>query len=184
MRDALFAALLLGVVSTIGDAVWAEGHIRHRVVYGLLHGAALCLCIGAFIGVRAGRPAAGALAGPLVGLLAAGGFYLLAPTMGIAAMFPMWMLFWICFGLLEPALRGVARPMSGAGRGIVAALFSGAAFWAISGIWTRPSPGGPSYAWHFACWTFAFLPGFLALFAAARTPALPARGPARDPSRS
>jgi hypothetical protein len=33
----------------------------------------------------------------------------------------------------------------------------------ISGIWTRPAPGGPDYPWHFLSWSFAFLPGFLAL---------------------
>jgi len=42
-------------------------------------------------------------------------------------------------------------------------LGSGLAFWAVSGIWTRHDPGGPNYAYNFACWTLAFLPGFLAL---------------------
>jgi hypothetical protein len=164
MRDAVLAALLLGAVSTAGDAVWAEGHVSHRVVYGLLHGAALCLCIGALIGVRAGRPLPALLAGPVVGLVAAGGFYLLAPVLRMAAMFPMWMLFWICFAILDAVLRGRFRPGPAAVRGVVAALLSGAAFYAISGIWTRPDPGGPNYLWHFAAWSFAFLPGFLALF--------------------
>lgn len=167
MRDAIIAALLLGAISTAGDAVWAEGHVRHRVVYGMLHGAALCLCIGAVIGYRAGRLGAGLLAGPLIGLAAAAGFYLLAPWLRLTAMFPMWMLFWICFAALDAALRGAAGVRQAAVRGVVAALLSGAAFYAISGIWTRPEPGGPNYAWHFAAWTIAFLPGFLALFVAA-----------------
>ncbi len=47
-------------------------------------------------------------------------------------------------------------------RGVSAAIGSGLAFWAISGIWTDPA-ADPSYLWRFACWTFAFLPGFLAL---------------------
>lgn len=34
----------------------------------------------------------------------------------------------------------------------------------VSGIWTRPSAAGPDYAVHFVSWSFAFLPGFLALF--------------------
>jgi hypothetical protein len=37
-------------------------------------------------------------------------------------------------------------------------------FYLISGIWTRPSPGGPDYLVHFLSWSVAFLPGFLALF--------------------
>jgi hypothetical protein len=43
-------------------------------------------------------------------------------------------------------------------------MFSGAAFYAISDIWTRPSPSGPNYIRHFFSWTIAFLPGFAALF--------------------
>ena len=42
---------------------------------------------------------------------------------------------------------------------------TGLAFYAISGIWTRPSPDGPNYVRNFLSWTFAFLPGFAALFA-------------------
>ncbi|MEO1370088.1 MAG: hypothetical protein AAFX50_23140, partial [Acidobacteriota bacterium] len=44
-----------------------------------------------------------------------------------------------------------------------AAVGSGLAFWAISDIWTKAQPGGPNYLWHFACWSFAFFPGFAAL---------------------
>jgi hypothetical protein len=169
MLGAVVAALLLGAMSTAGDAVWALGHVRHRVVYGLLHGAALCLGIGAVIGYRARRLPAGLLAGPLIGLLAAGGFYLLAPFLRLSAMFPMWMLFWFCFAALDAQLRGVFEARPAAIRGLIAAVASGAAFYAISGIWTRPEPGGPNYAWHFVAWSFAFLPGFLALFVSARS---------------
>jgi hypothetical protein len=53
---------------------------------------------------------------------------------------------------------------------VLAAVGSGLAFWAISGIWTRHEAGGPRYAYNFACWTLAFLPGFLALLLRARPP--------------
>ena len=68
--------------------------------------------------------------------------------------------------------RGLrARPAGPAGalaRGVLAAVGSGAAFYAISGIWTDPRPGGPDYGHHFLSWTLAFLPGFLALLVGKR----------------
>jgi hypothetical protein len=59
-------------------------------------------------------------------------------------------------------------------RGVVAAILSGLAFYAISGIWTRPSPEGPNYVRNFLSWTFAFFPGFAALFMV-RLPKVPQR---------
>jgi len=164
LRAALGAALLLGVVMTLGDYVWATWHVQHRVAYGVAHGAVMCLCIGAVIGVRTGRVAAGALGGPLIGVAAAGAFYLLAAVMGMSAMLPAWMLFWILFALLQQRMLSAETVPRALGRGGVAALLSGAAFYLISGIWTRHSPGGPDYPVNFASWSFAFLPGFLTLF--------------------
>jgi hypothetical protein len=165
MLDALVASLFLGTVSTFGDFVWAALRLRHQIVYGLAHGAAICLCIGAVVGLRQGRLTAGLLAGPAIGLIAAAGFYVLAPWLRYSAMFPMWMFFWICFALLQDRLSPLRRPSIAVVRGSIAAVLSGLAFYAISGIWTRPSPGGPDYIRHFLSWSFAFLPGFLALFA-------------------
>jgi hypothetical protein len=158
------AALFLGVVMTFGDYVWATWHVRHKVIYGLVHGALMCLCIGAVIGARTRRPGAGGLAGLPIGVAAAAAFYLLAPMLRMAAMLPAWMLFWILFALLQQRLGRAESVMRAVARGGVAALLSGAAFYAISGIWTRPAPGGPNYLLHFVSWSFAFLPGFLALF--------------------
>jgi hypothetical protein len=164
VRAALLGAVLLGGVMTAGDFVWANWRVPHRVVYGLVHGAVMCFCIGSVIGVRARRGLAGALAGPVVGVVAAGMFYLLAPWLRWSAMLPAWMLFWLLFAVLQQRLRR-DEPATGALlRGLLAAVASGAAFYAISGIWTRPSRGGPDYSVHFVSWTLAFLPGFLALF--------------------
>jgi hypothetical protein len=162
--QALLAAVLLGAASTLGDFVWANWQLRHRMTYGLIHGAAICLCIGAVIGARAGTLAAGAAAGPVVGLLAAGAFYLLAPAVGYSAMFPAWMLFWLCFGGLQGLLTGDRRPGPAIARGLAAAVLSGIAFYLVSDMWTRPPRGGPDYPVFFLKWTFAFLPGFAALF--------------------
>jgi hypothetical protein len=167
MFYAVVAALALGAVSTVGDFVWDVLNLRHRVWYGLVHGAVICLSIGAVIGIRERRVVPALVAGPLIGLIAAGGFYLLAPWLRYSAMFPMWMLFWLCFALLQERLGpGVQHSTRTALlRGLFAAILSGLAFYAISGIWTRPSPEGPNYLRHFLSWSVAFLPGFLALFA-------------------
>ncbi len=163
MSAALAASLFLAVVATLGDFVWEFFNIRHNPVYGVIHGAVFCLAIGVAIGVRVGKPIAAIVAGPLVGVLAAGVFYMLAPAMRMTAMFPAWMLFWICFALLqrqlrdEPAGRAIAR-------GLAAAVLSGVAFYLVSGIWTERAPGGSNYVRNFLSWSFAFFPGFGSLF--------------------
>jgi hypothetical protein len=164
------AALLLGMASTAGDMLWAGLSLRHLMAYGLVHGALICLVIGALVGWHAGRTGTGLAAGPVIGLLAAGLFYVLAPRLGYYAMFPAWMFFWLCFAILQRMLRRDAAWLPALIRGTSAALVSGLAFYAISGIWTRPAPGGPNYLYHFAAWAFAFFPGFVALFAAWRQP--------------
>jgi hypothetical protein len=160
---ALAASVFLGVVATLGDFAWAYWNVRHTTLYGVIHGAVFCLAIGSAIGLRAGRLAPAAVAGPLVGMIAAGVFYMLAPMMRMGAMFPAWMLLWICFALLQRQLR--AEPMAHAiARGLAAAVLSGGAFYLISGIWTQRPAGPPNYLRNFLSWTFAFFPGFLSLF--------------------
>jgi hypothetical protein len=164
MLHAIVSAVALGVISTLGDYIWDVMHLRHRMTSGLVHGAVICLCIGAAIGVREGRLGRAVAFGPIIGVMAAGLFYVLAPWLRYSAMFPAWMFFWICFALLQSNLRGDRQIRLAVARGVAAAILSGAAFYAISGIWTNPSPGGPDYVRHLWSWTVAFLPGFLALF--------------------
>jgi hypothetical protein len=163
---AFAASLFLAVVMTTGDFVWAFFSVPHLAVYGVAHGAVMCLAIGAVIGARARRPAAGALAGPLVGVLAAGAFYALAPALRWTAMLPAWMLFWILFAVLQQRLTRGESMTHALLRGIAAAVVSGGSFYAISGIWTSHSPDGPNYIVNFASWCVAFLPGFVCLFGA------------------
>ena len=177
MWHALLASLALGAVMTIGDWLWAAFEIRHTITAGLAHGALMCLCLGAAIGLREGRAAAGLIAGPIVGVLAAAAFYVLAPALRMMAMFPAWMFFWICFAVLQAWMRARRlmqreRPPVVVGIGLVpvmvqglaAAVLSGLAFYSISGIWTRHDPAGPNYLWNFIAWSFAFFPGFAVLF--------------------
>jgi hypothetical protein len=167
---AALAALALGILSTLGDFVWEHWRVRHRVVTGLVHGAVICLAIGAAVGARAGRPLAGLAVGLPIGVLAAGAFYLLAPVLRWNAMFPAWMLFWICFGVLQARLAGDRRLGPALLRASAGAVLSGIAFYLVSGMWTNPPRGGPNYGVNLVNWTFAFLPGFVALFWPARLP--------------
>jgi len=160
---AVVGALVLAALSTLGDFVWARFGLRHRAVLGLAHGSLLLLALGLYLGILRRRPGLGALAGALVGLLAAASFYAIAPLLGYSAMFVSWMALWLGFAFLDGRLRGGVRPAEVLARGLLAAVGSGLAFYAISGIWTTHAPGGPSYPYNFLCWTIAFLPGFAAL---------------------
>ena len=162
---AILGTLLLAALMTFGDFLWARFVTAHRAVLGLLHGLVLCLAIGLYLGVPRRRALTGALGGAAIGLGAAVFFYALAPLLGDGAMFPAWMAFWIALAFLQGRAMGepTASLTEVVVRGLVAAVLSGLAFYAISGIWTKPSPGGPDYARHFGSWVIAFLPGFLAL---------------------
>jgi len=162
---ALVGSLLIAALSTLGDFIWARYIPAHRPLFGILHGVALCAAIGLVLGAVRSLPMRGVVAGGAIGLGADSGYYLLARIMGYTAMFVLWMALWAAFGFLIG--RGLGGPPSRTGealaRGGLAAIGSGLAFYLISGIWSRPPPGGPDYAYHFLCWTVAFLPGFLAL---------------------
>jgi hypothetical protein len=177
--SALLGTLLIAALMTFGDFLWARFITAHRAVWGVLHGLLLCLAIGLYLGTPRRRALAAALWGAAIGVGAAVFFYVLAPLLGYGAMFPAWMAFWIALAFLQG--RGLGEPKASAReilvRGLVAAVLSGLAFYAISGIWTRPSPGGPDYPQHFLSWTIAFLPGFLAL-GLRRTAAPPNADPA------
>ena len=168
LRDAVGAALLLGLVMTGGDVLWAVLDLPHRRLYGVVHGAVMCLVLGMVIGWRTGRTSVGAAAGPIIGVLAALVFYALAWKLRFVALLPAWMSFWILFAFLQQWLARRETAARAAVRGLVAAVLSGLSFIAISGIWTRP-PANPNYLVNFAAWSFAFLPGFLALFWKLRT---------------
>ena len=146
---------------TLGDFIWAALNLPHLRAYGIAHGAVMCLCFGLVIGWRTGRVAAGAVAGPIIGVVAALVFYALAGPLRFVALLPGWMTFWILFAFLQHWLTRSESPERAAVRGLIASMLSGLAFVAISGIWTRGSPG---YHVNLAAWFVAFLPGFLVLF--------------------
>lgn len=160
----------IAAVSTLGDFIWAAGNVRHRPAYGLTHGTLLFLTIGLFLGALAQRPTAGALWGAALGFVAAGSFYVLAPMVGFSAMFVVWIAIWLALAVLYARLSA-SQVGAGVilGRGVAAAITSGTAFYAISGIWRPFDPQGWDYAVHLGAWTLAYLPGFAALLMAQRS---------------
>ena len=176
MREAIFGALLVAAVSTLGDFVWAGLHLRHRMGYGLAHGAILFLCIGAYLGYVRGEAVRGALWGSLIGLTAAGSFYALFPVAGYSIMFVVWAFVWLALAFLgRPAAAPLAAPVAPIAsiapvlRGLMAMIGSGVGFYSISGIWRPFDPQGWDYGVHFVSWTIAYLPAFLALLVPRRS---------------
>ena len=165
MRNAITGAILIAGVSTLGDFVWAGLHLRHRVAYGLAHGAILFLCIGAYFGWLQQTTRIGAVSGAAIGLAAAGSFYILAPVAGYSAMFVVWAFVWMALAVLVArVLPSTADPWTlTMTRGGIAMLGSGLGFYLISGIWRPFDPQGWDYAVHFLGWTVAYVPGFSAL---------------------
>ncbi|MCM3879275.1 MAG: hypothetical protein ND807_04115 [Vicinamibacterales bacterium] len=166
MRKVLAGALLIAAVSTLGDLIWAGLHLRHRPLYGLSHGTLLFLCIGLYLGALARQPLAGAVAGAVIGLLAAGSFYVLAPIAGYSVMFAVWAFVWLALAVLAGRMLRRPPPLTWGevlARGIGAAIGSGAGFYLISGIWRPFNPQGWDYAVHYVSWTIAYLPGFVSL---------------------
>jgi len=164
---ALCGSLAIAAVSTLGDFVWATWIPRHRPIYGMTHGTLLFLTAGLYLGMLARRPAAGAIFGALVGFLAAGSFYLLAPLAGYSIMFVVWIGAWLGLSVLHARLQGTADGIRAVlGRGAIASIACGAAFYTVSGIWFPFRPTGWDYVWHFGAWTLAYLPGFAVLFIA------------------
>ena len=167
IRESILGAVAMGAVSTLGDFIWATWIPRHRAVYGLTHGTLLFLCIGLFLGALAKKPRIGAVAGALIGFLAAGTFYVLAPLAGYSIMFLVWFGVWIALGVFNGYLNlRYAGLRLAVLRGLLAAIAFGVAFYMISGIWFPFRPQGWDYLIHFAGWTWAFLAGFAALLVA------------------
>jgi hypothetical protein len=164
VKSAILGSLFIGVVSTLGDYMWAEVLRRpHPAWHGVVHGVILFLCIGLVLGSHSGKRRLGSLGSAAIGAAMSIAFYALAPLMGYYSMFPLWFLFWIALGALNLKLSGTMDLKSAAKRGLLAAALSGLAFYLISGIWFPFNPRGWDYLVHFASWTFAYFPGFAAL---------------------
>jgi hypothetical protein len=163
---AVVSSAFVAAVATAADWVWASQLLRHKILYGLLHGAGLCGAMGLALGAAHRRPFTGLAGGLIAGVLAAASYYgfVFIPGFRRYAILASWAVLWVLFGYLEgPFLRG-ARVSGAIARGVVAAAASGAVFYYVTAAnWSRWNPQSIDYVAHFWRWGVAFLPGFLAL---------------------
>ena len=159
--------LSVALVSTLGDYIWYEFGVRHRVAVGILHGAVLLMAVGGVVGMAAGRVAAGLPIGAAAGIGGAVAYYLIdTVARGTVAMIAAWVVCWLLLALGEGRLlKRPRRPWSEVLiRGVLASILAGVAFYAVVGVlWGRPPAGGRNYLVQFAAWTVAWAPGILAL---------------------
>lgn len=168
-RNTAAGTLVLAIASTIGDWLWANYIPDGAVVPGVLHGVAIFLLIAVVlagaIGTRlAWRRLLPML--PLMGLLIAAAFYPIAMVIGyIGGLLVTWMAMWIGLACADRWARATGGGLQEAlVRGVAAAVLSGLAFWAISGIWTNPSAHpDPLSVGRLGAWSVAFFPGMAAL---------------------
>jgi hypothetical protein len=165
-RGVVLGTLIMAAVSTLADAFWAAALPEHRAVYGLVHGGVVLGVLGLTLAWLAGADRVlrwGAIS-LFVGVFAAVIFYGLFPFLGSLAMLTAWMILWLAYAQITdaaaPAPEGRGKAV---GRGVVAAVLSGIAFWAISGIWLGPHDPGMLYWRNFGSWCIAFAPGFVVL---------------------
>lgn len=163
MLIALAGAVLLGLLSTLYDFLWAHFEVRHQAINGIVHGMSLLSVAGLVLAYPTRRWLAGFVGGALAGLIGAVSFYAAYPLLGyLYALVAAWMVMWIAFSTLATWLARAPIGTETAIRGLAAAVFSGVAFYLVSGMWTDHS-APPNYLRNFASWTFAFFPGFAAL---------------------
>jgi hypothetical protein len=163
MAIALAGAIVLGVLSTFYDFLWAHFEVRHKAINGIVHGMTLLSVAGVVLAWPTGRWLPGLIGGAVAGLIGAVSFYAAYPLLGyLNALVAAWVIMWIAFSTLETQLRRVRVGTETAIRGLAAAALSGVAFYLVSGMWTDHS-APPNYLRNFASWAFAFFPGFAAL---------------------
>jgi hypothetical protein len=162
--EALAAALLLGVISTMFDAGAAELELQGRQAYLLGRTLAIGFCIGGIVGARTRQMVTGVVSGLFPAALAGAIYFVLTPTIGTAALVLAWVAFWAAFCLLDAMLGEGISPSASLVLGIAAALISGATFQAIVAGWVEESPEQPNVLRALVLWTATFLPGFVALF--------------------
>ena len=164
---------ILGValVATVTDYAWYTLHVRHSVMAGVIDGAVILTAVGAVLGLDAQRVWKGLPIGALAGVAGALVYYLLVALVDRrvygSAIPAAWVTLWLILAVLDGRwLRAPARrPWSSiAGRGVIAAVFSGVAFFLLMiPLWGRPPASGKNYFVQFVAWVIAWAPGLLAL---------------------
>ena len=166
MARLLLGIVLVAAVSAVGDYVWYEIGVQHRVWTGAVHGAVLLSAVGATLGAAHGRAIRGLPMGTAAGVAGALVYYALFPVLRSWAMFAAWASLWIMLAVIDGRIiRAVKRPLAQCLlQGCSAAVLSGVTFFLVVGsLWGRPPAGGRSYLMQFAMWTIAWAPGILAI---------------------
>jgi hypothetical protein len=157
---------VVAFVSTLGDYVWFEVGIGHRPANGILHGALLLTAVGSVLGATAGRVARGLPLGAGAGVMGALAYYALTPVTGsTGAMVAAWGALWVVLALVDGRLLDRTRwPVTvDLGRGVLAALVGGLAFFLlVDTLWGHPV-GSRNYLVQFVAWTAAWAPGLAAI---------------------
>ena len=163
--------LAVAAAATFGDYIWYTYGVRHTTVAGFVHGALLLSSVGAVLGAASGQVLKGLPIGALAGVAGAASYYLLVVIMdrrtyGMAIP-AAWVIMWLVLAALDGRwLRAPFRRAWSevAGRGLVAAVLGGVAFYLVlTTLWGRPPAGGRNYLVQFLAWSFAWAPGLLAL---------------------
>ena len=145
--------------------------VRHTIEAGLVHGALLLAVVGAVLGAASGRVLKGLPIGALAGIGGAASYFVLVAVMDRrtygSAIPAAWVIMWLILAALDGRwLRAPKRRTWAAigGRGLVAAVIGGVAFYFVMNIlWGRPPAGGRNYVVQFFAWAFAWAPGLFAL---------------------
>jgi energy-converting hydrogenase Eha subunit E len=168
----IIGILAVAAVSTIGDYLWYEVGVPHRMTFGIAHGALLLGSVGAVIGALSRKPIMGALAGAIAGIGGALLYYAVVTMHGrMFAMLAGWTAVWLLLAIFDArAIRSPRGSWSGAlARGVVAALLAGAGFYLVLGVlWGRPPAGGRNYLLQYGAWLVAWAPGLVSLALRAR----------------
>jgi hypothetical protein len=166
MAPLLIGIVLVALVSTIGDYVWYEVGVEHRMWAGILHGALLLTGVGGTLGAASGRAVRGLPMGAVAGVAGAITYYAIAPVLGFAAMLLAWASVWMVLAVLDGrVVRATRRSMNQClMQGASAAVLSGVTFYLVVGsLWGRAPAGGRNYVMQFAMWLLAWAPGILAI---------------------
>ena len=164
MLEAFAAALLLGGINTIADALSAELKLGARPIYIFARVLLICYCVGGIVGARARQLLMGTVGGLMIGALVAAVYYLLSPAAPWPALALAWTFFWVSFSLLDVLLDGGSSAGSAVLQGLAAAILAGALFYAIGNLWPEADAREPSLLRSTVSWSVAFFPGFLVLF--------------------
>ena len=161
---AVVGSLLMAALSTAADYVWFLGIPSHQWYSGVIHGGALFLALGGFLGFRKAKLMTGAIGGITSGILAAASFYVLAPLGGYNVMVVSWFVLWIGLATLQTSLEGEMSVARGVGRGIITAIVAGLGFAVVLFELYRgwPPASFPGVK-HFVAWMIAYFPGLYVL---------------------